>query len=640
MTNYQSKKLSVHPQLAEHSHEFRKELIEVVAGVHVAVGYGLANSILIEGEEEVIIVDTLGSRESAEILAADFDAIRAGRPVAAIILTHNHADHVLGAGVFAGENTRIIAHETTQQYLERYVGILNRVIGRRSARQFGTLLPDQWLENAGIGPYLDAGVGRTPAIRWPTETVSDRWQGEIAGIPLEIIHTPGETNDALSIWLPEQRTMISADNLYRTFPNLYAIRGTPHRDVMQWVHSLDKVRAYQPDYLIPCHTRPLIGQELIEQTLTDYRDAIQYLHDQTVRWMNQGLTPDEIVERVRLPKHLADSPFLREHYGTVAWSVRAIFDGYLGFFSGEARDLHPLAPAEKATQMINLAGGADQMRQAARNALADGNAQWALELADHLLRADWQDEVAQQIRIDALIKLGEAHISANGRNYYLTQALESIQANSAGLEPTRPSQSQVVLIPLRLIFAQLPVSLDPTKCGDLVQSCAFTFPDTGEAYTVYVRRGVAEVHPIADAEADIRVAVDGNLWKGIVTGHDNPVTAIMQGKLRIEGDPLAFGQFMGLFRARLNPLQWRILHAFCETVTEQNVSAAVARQLMRLPEPMQSGAISLLQQLDAMGFTTADVATRQQLLDNVGKMNPKALVVIEALKQVAIQINI
>ena len=179
MTSSQPIKLSVHPLLAEHSQEFRKEIIEVVTGVHVAVGYGLANSILIEGEQAVIIIDTLGSRESAEILAADFDAIRGDRPIAAVILTHNHADHVLGAGVFANDDTRIIAHETTQQYLERYVGILNRVIGRRSARQFGTHLPDQWLENAGIGPYLDAGVGRTPAIRWPNETVGNYWQGEI-----------------------------------------------------------------------------------------------------------------------------------------------------------------------------------------------------------------------------------------------------------------------------------------------------------------------------------------------------------------------------------------------------------------------------------------------------------------------------
>ena len=159
---------SVNPLLAEQTAQFRKEIIEVVAGVHVAVGYGLANSVLIEGEDGVIVVDTLGSKESAEILAADFANIWGKRLISAIIFTHNHADHVLGAGVFASEDTPIIAHETTQHYLERYVGILNRVIAQRSARQFGIFLPEQWLENAGIGPYLDTGAGRPPAIRWPT----------------------------------------------------------------------------------------------------------------------------------------------------------------------------------------------------------------------------------------------------------------------------------------------------------------------------------------------------------------------------------------------------------------------------------------------------------------------------------------
>ena len=110
----------------------------------------------------------------------------------------------------------------------------------------------------------------------------------------------------------------------------------------------------------------------------------------------------------------------------------------------------------------------------------------------------------------------------------------------------------------------------------------------------------------------------------------------MQGALRIEGDPLAFGQFMGLFRTGLNPLQWRVLQAFCEVATERDVTAIVASQLIRLPEPMQSGAIALLQQLDAMGFVSADTTTRQQLLNTVGNMNPRAPMIIEALKQAAL----
>ena len=123
-------------------------------------------------------------------------------------------------------------------------------------------------------------------------------------------------------------------NFYKSFPNLYAIRGTAYRDVTLWVKSLDKMRKLRAQYLVPHHTRPLKGAEKIYETLTNYRDAIQYVHDQTIRWMNKGLTPQAIVEKVKLPNHLAHRPYLREYYGTVQWSVRAIFNGYLGWFHG------------------------------------------------------------------------------------------------------------------------------------------------------------------------------------------------------------------------------------------------------------------------------------------------------------------
>ena len=129
------------------------------------------------------------------------------------------------------------------------------------------------------------------------------------------------------------------DNIYKTFPNLYTIRGTSHRDVTGWVESIDQMKKYNSEFLFPSHTLPIIGKNNIKDALNIYRDAIQYIHDQTIRLMNQGLYPDEIADQIQLPKNISDSPYLYEFYGTVRWSVKSIFNGYLGWFSGNPSEL-------------------------------------------------------------------------------------------------------------------------------------------------------------------------------------------------------------------------------------------------------------------------------------------------------------
>ena len=181
----------------------------------------------------------------------------------------------------------------------------------------------------------------------PTITFEKELKLSISGIDIELYHAPGETNDQLFVWLPQKQALMPGDNLYKTFPNLYTIRGTTHRDVKGWVQSLDHMRSFNPEYLFPSHTRPLSGPEVMD-TLTLYRDAIQYVHDQTIRLMNKGYYPDQIIEMIQLPETVAKSPFVNEFYGTVRWSVKSIFNGYLGWFNGNISDLDPLSRAEEA----------------------------------------------------------------------------------------------------------------------------------------------------------------------------------------------------------------------------------------------------------------------------------------------------
>lgn len=412
-------------RLKAHSAEFRQAVIEVIDGVHVAVGYGLANSILIEGDDGVIIVDSMESPATARLVKAEFDKIT-DRPVQAIIYTHFHADHIGGGKVFAGDTEpEVFSHEYTEALVQRSYGQLRPIIAARSIRQFGLGLPPEQHINCGIGPRLVPTINMQDAFLPPTTTVgAEGGSFEVAGIRFELVYAPGETDDQLYVWLPEQKVLLPGDNFYKAFPNLYAVRGTAYRDVRKWADSLDSMIAKDAEYLVPSHTRPISGKDRIRETLSNYRDAIRFVHQATVNAINAGLTPDELVAQVQLPEELARLPYLQEFYGTVEWSVRNIFNGYLGWFDGNATNLSPLSPKEHAARMAQLAGGPGKVLEKARSALDAKGHQWAAELADVLIMLEWELNEALVIKADALTALADEQISANGRNYYLVSARE------------------------------------------------------------------------------------------------------------------------------------------------------------------------------------------------------------------------
>jgi len=536
------------PDLKAHSAEFKKEVIKVTDGVWVAVGFGLANSILLEGNDGVVIVDTMESAEAAAPVKAAFDKI-SSKPVKAIIYTHYHTDHIFGARVMAGEDRpEVICQARTLYCLNRIATITRETTYRRAMRQFGTMLPPGGVINDGIGPRLEYDQSKTIALLLPTRTfAAERMELDVAGLKLVLVHAPGETPDQIFIWLPRKKVLLPADNYYNSFPNLYAIRGTAYRDVMGWVNSLDKMRALKAEYLVPSHTRPLDGAERIYETLTNYRDAIQFVHDQTIRLMNRGLTPQQIVERVRLPAHLAGLPYLQEYYGTVEWSVRAVFDGYLGWFGGNASDLFPLPLRQRAMRFARMVGGETALLEKARQAVAGGDYQWALELTDHLLQLDYEPDKVRTLRATALKALAEMQIASTARNYYLTRALEVTGELHIPMMNIK-DKALIHQLTLEGIFRSMAVRLDPEKSAHVDTVAGFRFPDTGQAFTVHVRRGVAEIHPWFPDKPDLVVTVDSNIWKEIAAGVRNPALAIFK-DLKKEGGTLSLIRFLRLFKS-------------------------------------------------------------------------------------------
>jgi alkyl sulfatase BDS1-like metallo-beta-lactamase superfamily hydrolase len=406
-------------KLRAQSAEFRKEVIRVTEGVYMAVGYSASNVILIQGYTGSIIVDTATDPAAAGAIRTAFgDLLRA--PVRAIIYSHSHPDHTGGARVFAGtDHPEIISHQPFGALPDIRRG------GRDGGDQFGMALPESMYINAGV----QMEVGRvTPPTREgylpPTHTFSgEQLPLTIAGVRLELLYTPGETADTISVWLPEKRVLMPGDDFLHAFPNISPIRGARFRTPEDWIASLDKMIELGPDAMVPSHTRPVLSGAAARTALTAYRDGIKSILDQTIEGMKRGERPDELVQHVELPPALAENPYLQEFYGSVEWTVRGIYADRAGWFDGNATNLFPLPQKDRAARLIDLIGGTDQVLARGREALATGDFKWAAELADYVLANDSANAGARRVKAQALGELGERQVNAIARNYYLSSAM-------------------------------------------------------------------------------------------------------------------------------------------------------------------------------------------------------------------------
>ena len=408
----------------------RHGLYEVTTGIYQVRGFDLSNVTFVEGDRGVIVIDPLISAETAAAALALYRRHRGDRPVTAIVYTHAHVDHfggVLGM-VEADTDIPVIAPE---HFLDNAVSenvYAGTAMFRRGYYYDGHPLARTAAGRVGIGLGAGASTGSIGLIP-PTLEITRTGQDEVLdGVRIVFQLTPGtECPSEMNLYFPALRALCMAENATHTLHNLLTLRGAQVRDARMWSRYLAEaieLYAHEAEAEFASHHWPTWGTENIVTFLTEQRDLYAYLHDQTVRLMNQGLTGSEIAEDFELPPELAARDHVRGYYGSVSHNVKAIYQRYLGWYDGNPAHLWQHPPTAAATRYVEVLGGVGATLEHARRYLDNGDLRFAVELASHAVFAAPGDDAARELLATGLERLGHGAENATWRNAYLTGANE------------------------------------------------------------------------------------------------------------------------------------------------------------------------------------------------------------------------
>jgi alkyl sulfatase BDS1-like metallo-beta-lactamase superfamily hydrolase len=536
-------------------------LFEVTPSIFQVRGMDISNVTFIAGDSGWIVIDPLTSQETASAALSLVNEHLGRRPVHAVIYTHSHTDHFGGVyGIISEDDVTSgrVAVIAPAGFLDAAISenvLAGTVMIRRAMYMYGVLLPKD------PRGHVDTGLGKgmpglpTVGLCPPTKEIIDTGEEmTIDSVRLVFQLTPGtEAPAEMNIYLPDLRALCMAENCTATQHNVYTLRGAQVRDALLWSKYIDdsiRTFAHRSDVLFASHHWPRWGTQRLSEYLESQRDSYRYVHDQTLRLANLGLTMNEIAEQLTLPPGLGDEFFNRDYYGTVSHNSKAVYQRYLGWFDGNPAHLHPHPPVEAASRYVDFMGGADAVLEKARVSFADGDYRWVVEVVNHVVFADPGNDEARNLQADALEQLGYQSESGPWRDFYLTGAME-LRSNGTllkGLRGNALGSGIVRSMTCELLLDLIGVRLNGPRAANFRIDVNLSVADPpGDVWTFGVRHGVVharngESHPHPDVVVTCSLAD----FAALASGSQTLDELRAQSSFSLQGDEERLEAFLGL----------------------------------------------------------------------------------------------
>ncbi len=489
----------------------KQGLFQVADGIYQVRGLDLSNMTLVEGDEGVIVIDPLVSVETAAAGLALYRENRGARPVTAVIYSHSHVDHFGGVeGVVHDGEVPILAPEGFMAHAVSenvYAGV---AMGRRGVYHTGVLLPKDPTGQIGTGLGQTASSGRISLLP-PTVDITRTGQEEtVDGVRIVFQVTPGtEAPAEMNFFFPRQRALCMAENATHNMHNIMTLRGAEVRDARMWARYLTEAITLfgdEAEVAFASHHWPTWGRDRIRTYLTEQRDLYAYLHDQTLRLLNQGYVGSEIAEVLELPRTLEQAWHTRGYYGSLSHNVKAVYQRYLGWFDGNPAHLWQHPPAEQAKRYVDCLGGAESAVAKAREYFSGGDYRFAAELLNHVVFAEPDHAEAKDLLAQTYDRLGFAAENGTWRNFYLTGAQEL--RHGIRPVPTNISGGLAAALTVEQVFDSLAIRVNGPRADGHSLRIDWHVTDVDQHVRTTLSNGALSQEPVrAETAADLDITL-------------------------------------------------------------------------------------------------------------------------------------